>query len=249
MTDRRGPVLAVVQARGGSKGLPGKNLMSLGGHPLIAYSIASGLAAETVDRVIVSTDDERIAEIATSYGAEAPFLRPEELATDTAVDFTLFEHALVWLLEHERYEPSMVVQLRPTIPFRPRGFIDEAVRLLLADAAADSVRAVALPHQHPSKMWVRSKGDYIRPLLENAEQEAYNLPRQLLPEVFAHTGHLDVFWTDTVLKKRSLTGHSVKSILVDPAVIVDIDTLEDFRFAEYLLERGSLDIDLPLLQF
>ena len=245
MVARTEPVLAIVPARGGSKGLPSKNVRPLGGHPLIAYSVASGLAAKTIDRVIVSTDSERIAEIACSYGAEAPFLRPEELASDTAPDLPLFEHALGWLREHEGYEPSIVVQIRPTSPFRPQGFVDEAVRLLQSDANADSVRAVTHPKQHPSKMWTRDEGEYLRPLLESSHPEPYNLPRQLLPEVFWQTGHVDVIRTDTILKKDSLTGDSVRSIFVDSAFVVDIDRLEDLHFAEYLLERGALDIDLP----
>ncbi len=249
MVDRTGPVLAIVPARGGSKGLPSKNIRPLGGHPLIAYSIVSGLAAGTIDRVIVSTDDKRIAEIACSYGADAPFLRPDELATDSAQDLSLFEHALGWLRENEGYEPSIVVQIRPTTPFRPHGFLDEAVRLLQSDPQADSVRAVTDPKQHPSKMWNRDEEGNLHPLLESSLAEPYNLPRQLLPEVFWQTGHVDVMWTDTILKKGSLTGDRVKSIYVDSAFVVDIDRLEDLHFAEFLHGKGALDIDQPKLSY
>jgi len=111
-------VLALIPARGGSKSIPRKNIKPLAGFPLIAYSIAAGIAAETVTRVIVSTEDEQIAKIAKSYGAEVPFLRPAEFALDNTPDLPVFEHALKWLQENEQYEPNIIVQLRPTSPFR-----------------------------------------------------------------------------------------------------------------------------------
>jgi len=97
MVNSNGPVLAIIPARGGSKGLPGKNIRLLGRHPLIAYSVASCLASHTIDRVIVSTDNQKIADVACAYGAEAPFMRPANLATDMAPDLPLFAHALEWL--------------------------------------------------------------------------------------------------------------------------------------------------------
>src|SRR5512140_1442523 len=128
MTD----VLAIIPARGGSKGIPRKNIRDFAGYPLIAYSIAAGLQAKSVSRVIVSTDDEEIAAVARQCGAETPFLRPAEFAQDTSTDLPLFEHALQWLAEHENYRPEVVVQLRPTSPLRPRDLVDRAVSILLA---------------------------------------------------------------------------------------------------------------------
>src|SRR5512147_323733 len=107
-------VLAIIPARGGSKGIPRKNIKEFAGHPLIAYSIAAGLQAQAVTRVIVSTDDDEIASVALRYGAEVPFMRPSELAEDTTADLPVFQHALAWLEEREGYRPLMVVQLRPT---------------------------------------------------------------------------------------------------------------------------------------
>ncbi|MGB9639345.1 MAG: cytidylyltransferase domain-containing protein, partial [Anaerolineales bacterium] len=145
-------VLAIIPARGGSKSIPQKNIRSFAGHPLIAYSIAAGLAAEMVTRVIVSTDDEKIAEIARQYGAEVPFLRPPEHAQDNTPDLPVFVHALEWLAENERYHPDVVVQLRPTSPIRRVSYIDQAVNLLLEHPEADSVRTVIVPFQNPFKM-------------------------------------------------------------------------------------------------
>src|SRR5512136_3026677 len=117
-------VLALIPARGGSKSIPRKNIRLFAGRPLIAYSIAAGLAAETVTRLIVSTDDEEIAQIARKYGAETPFLRPTEISQDNTPDLPVFQHTLTWLADQEAYAPEIVVQLRPTSPFRRVTHID-----------------------------------------------------------------------------------------------------------------------------
>ncbi|MBU2456287.1 MAG: acylneuraminate cytidylyltransferase [Proteobacteria bacterium] len=241
----RPEVLAIIQARGNSKGVPRKNLRMLGGHPLIAYSIASGLAAETVTRLIISTDDEEIVDVSRQYGAEVPFLRPSALATDDAPDFPLFEHALQWLDTNEGYRPQVIIQLRPTTPFRPRGLIDEAIRLLLEDPEADCVRGVTKSTQNPYKMWRIEKDGYLVPLLESEFPEPYNMPRQELPPTYWQTGHIDVIRYETIMNKHSLTGNRVRPILVDRSYCIDIDTPYDFDLANWILKQGFLDIDFP----
>lgn len=238
-------VLAVVQARGGSKSIPRKNIRPLGGHPLIAYSIVAAQAASTVTRLIVSTDDPEIAQISRDYGAEVPFMRPAELATDDAVDFSLFDHALRWLKEHEGYIPDVVVQLRPTSPLRPKGLIDAAVTMLLEDPHADCVRAVTPPRQNPYKMWRIGADGYMIPLLASEFAEPYNMPRQKLPPTYWQTGHVDAIRYETIVKKRSLTGERVLPLLVDPKYCVDIDTLQDWARAEWILAHEDLDIVIP----
>lgn len=171
-------VVAIVPARGGSKSVPRKNLRQLGGIPLLAYSIEAGLRASAVDRVIVSTNDPEIAEVARRYGADVPFLRPSELATDLALDLPVFQHALEWLAAHDDYRPVAVVQLRPTSPFRPPNLVDEAVALLQSDPETDSVRAVVRASQNPYKMWRLGSGGLMTPLIETAGIESYNQPRQ-----------------------------------------------------------------------
>jgi len=238
-------VLAVIQARGGSKGLPRKNLRLLKGHPLIAYSIASGLAAESIGRVIISTDDEEIAEVARAYGAEAPFMRPAALAQDDTPDLPLFEHALEWLRREEGYRPELVVQLRPTTPFRPRGMLDQAVRILADDPQADCVRGVTSPKETPFKMWRPGANGYLLPLVDTDLSEPYNMPRQKLPPAYWQTGHVDVIRTSTILDKGSLTGEHVRPIMIEHDYCVDIDTLADFDVAERILEQKQLEIDFP----
>ncbi|HXD12303.1 MAG TPA: acylneuraminate cytidylyltransferase family protein, partial [Anaerolineales bacterium] len=146
-------ILALIPARGGSKGIPRKNIRSFAGFPLIAWSIAAGLQSRSISRVIVSTDDEEIAGVARQYGAEVPFLRPREIAQDRTTDLPVFEHALKWLEDIEAYKPSIVVQLRPTSPIRPVDCVDSAVRILVEHENADSVRGVVPAGQNPYKMW------------------------------------------------------------------------------------------------
>ena len=240
-------VLALIPARGGSKGIPRKNIRTFAGHPLIAYSIAAGLQAETVTRVIVSTDDAQIAEVARQYGAEVPFLRPPELAQDETTDLPVFEHALRWLAEHEGFLPDIVVQLRPTSPVRPRGLVDEAVRLLLAHPEADSVRGVVPAGQNPYKMWrIDPQSGWLRPLLTlEGVAEPYNAPRQSLPPVFWQTGHIDAIRTQTILEKHSMSGQSILPVKIDPRYTVDIDTLSDWQRAEWLVYFGGLEMVEP----
>ena len=142
-------ILALIPARGGSKGIPRKNIRSFAGYPLIAWSIAAGLQAKSVSRVIVSTDDDEIAAVARELGAETPFLRPAEFAQDRTTDLPVFEHALKWLEDIEGYKPEIVVQLRPTSPIRPRDCVDTAVSILSQHLDADSVRGVVPAAQNP----------------------------------------------------------------------------------------------------
>jgi N-acylneuraminate cytidylyltransferase len=237
--------LAIVQARGGSKGLPNKNLLLLSGHPLISYSIASARAARHVTRLIVSTDSQRIADVARDCGAEIPFMRPAELAQDDTRDFPVIEHAISWLWQHEGYRPDIIVQLRPTSPLRPKGLIDAAIERLECGAEADCIRSVSAARQTPYKMWRTQERGYLAPLIEMGDCETYNMPRQELPQVVMQTGHVDVFWTSTVLEKRSLTGRKVIGIDVDSSYCVDIDRADDLAAASRAITSGQLEIDLP----
>jgi len=237
-------VLALTPARGGSKGVPRKNIRRFGGHPLLAWSIAAGHHARLVDRVIVSTDDEEIAGVAISYGAEVPFLRPAKLAGDATPDFPVFQHALDWLEVNEGYRPDIVVHLRPTSPVRPVGLVDEAVEALLSGGNADSVRSVTRPAQNPYKMWTVSRGD-LKPLIASNLHEPYNAPRQSLPETYWQTGHVDVFWRSVVRRKHSLTGDRIRPVMVASRYAFDLDDLVQWRVAEASLSEFGLDIVRP----
>ncbi len=237
-------VVAIVPARGGSKSIPRKNLRMLAGHPLLAYSVEAGRAARSVASTLVSTDDDEIRRAALDYGAEAPFLRPPALAGDLVPDQPVFEHALRWLSEERGRVPDIVVQLRPTSPLRDPEWVDQAVALLRADALADSVRAVTAPSQNPYKMW-RLRGPYLEPLMGELEAELFNAARQSLPLSLWQTGHVDAFRVRTLREHGSLTGRRILPLFVDPLYAVDIDTLDQWRFAEWLLETKTLDVVRP----
>ncbi len=233
-------ILALIPARGGSKGIPRKNIRNFAGYPLIAWSIAAAKQSEFVTRVIVSTEDEEIAAIARECGAETPFLRPAELAQDKTTDLPVFEHAIQWLEESENYNPEIVVQLRPTSPIRPKNMLDDAVRLLLDHSDADCVRGVVPAGQNPFKMWRFDGEDQpMKPLLEvDGIAEPYNAPRQTLPAVYWQTGHIDAIRVSTIKQKHSLTGDIIYPLLIDPRYTVDIDNLSDWAKYEVLANSG-----------
>lgn len=240
-------VLVIIPARGGSKGIPGKNIRAFHGSPLIAWSIAAAQQSELVTRVIVSTDDEKIAAVARACGAETPFLRPAEFAQDKTTDLPVFEHALKWLAENENYHPDVVVQLRPTSPIRPRGLVDEAVRILLRHPDADSVRGVVPAGQNPHKMWRLPAGENgpMQNLLPvEGIEEPYNAPRQILPNIFWQTGHIDAIRPAAILG-GSMSGKTIYPLLIDPKFTVDLDNLNDWMRAEWLAAFGGLEMVAP----
>jgi N-acylneuraminate cytidylyltransferase len=235
-------VLALIPARGGSKSIPRKNILPFAGHPLIALSIAAGLAARTVDRVIVSTDDEEIAHISRRYGAETPFTRPKAYAQDETPDLPVFQHALNWLQENEGYKPDIVVQLRPTSPFRRVEHIDGAVEALLSHPEAEAVRTVCIPFQNPYKMWRIKVDGYLHPIGTELgiSNEPYNQPRQVLPDIYWQTGYVDAARTATILEKNSMTGNRILPLVIPPSDWIDIDSPDDWRRAERLLKSGEI---------
>lgn len=239
-------VLALIPARGGSKGIPRKNIRPFAGYPLISYSIAAALQAQTVARVIVSTDDPEIAEAAHRFGAETPFLRPAELATDRSTDLPVFQHALNWLAEHENYHPDIILHLHATSPVRPPGFLDRAVRLLREHPEAECVRSMIPPGQTPYKMWqIDPQSGHMLPLLTvPGITEPYNTPRQLLPAAYLQTGHANAIRPATILR-GSMTGQIILPIIIDTAYDVDLDAPVDWERGEWWVSRGGLKMIWP----
>jgi len=243
-------VLAVIPARGGSKGIPRKNIRDFAGYPLLAYSIAAALQSESVTRTIVSTDDEEIAAVARQYGAETPFLRPAEFSQDSTTDHPVFKHTLQWLAENENYHPDVVVQLRPTTPVRPPDCVDEAVRILLENPKSDSVRGVVEAGQNPFKMWkIDPASGQMAPLLGvNGIAEAYNAPRQKLPMVYWQTGHIDAIRPRAILEKDSMSGDVIMPLVIDVRYTVDIDSPDDWAKSEWLVTDSGLAMVDPAKQ-
>lgn len=239
-------VLAIIPARGGSKGIPRKNIKLFAGYPLIAYSIAAAKQAKRVTRVIVSTDDEEIAAVARQWGAETPFLRPAEFAQDLTLDLPVFQHALHALAEQEGYRPEIVVQLRPTSPIRPPEMVDTAVQMLLDHPEADSVRGVVPAGQNPHKMWKISPQGVMQPLLRvEGIREPYNAPRQALPPVYWQTGHIDAIRPRAILEMDSMSGNVILPLFIDPNYTVDLDTPRDWSRAEAQWNEIGLPVVTP----
>jgi CMP-N,N'-diacetyllegionaminic acid synthase len=235
-------VLSVIIARGGSQRVPDKNIRLLAGRPLLAYSIEAAKRSRYVQRVVVSTDSDAIADIAAMEGAEVPFRRPAEISQGHSTELEAMEHALGWLRDHEAYEPDLVVLLRPTSPFRTSATIDRAIDLLIDDPSAHCVRTVRLCSEHPHKMWVMDKdARRIRSLIpvEQKLPEAHTLSYQLLPTVYIQNASMDVFRPANVWRLRSTTGTEIIPLVMDDLESVDINTEIDFLLAESLMARKS----------
>lgn len=239
----RPEILALVPARGGSKSIPRKNLLPLGGKPLIAHSIGHALASRHVTRTIVSTDNEEIARVAREYGAEVPFLRPAELATDTSPDIEAFQHALRTLSDREGYRCDLVVHLRPTGPVRRVERIDEAIDALLAHPDADSLRSVSAAAQTPFKMW-RIVDGLLQPVLGADGRESASLPRQVLPQVFWQNGYVDVIRPRVILEQGSMCGTNVLPFIIEE-LSFELDYPEDIAAAEAAIEAMSRGVAPP----
>ncbi len=228
-------IISIIPARGGSKSIPNKNIYSLAGKPLIGYSIEHAFASDKVDRVLVSTDDEEIAVVARQFGAEVPFLRPSEISEDETPDFPVFLHALNWLKDNDHYEPDIIVQLRPTSPFRNAKDIDKMVQHLIENLDADSVRSVSVAKQTPYKMW-KQNGVYIEPFFEHDFDEQTLTAKQFLPQVLYHNGSIDVIRASTIMDGRSLTGKNILPFFMQNEIFdIQIDSMFDLKVAEMAL--------------
>lgn len=225
-------VLAIIPARSGSKSVIDKNIREINGKPMLAYSIEHGLKSKYVNRVIVSTDSEKYAGIARSYGAETPFLRPAEYAQDSSLDIEVFEHALAFLKEEENYVPDIIVQLRPTYPVRKIEDIDKMVEMMTEDMSIDSIRCIAPAKEIPYKMWLKGENGQIQPLMTNI-RECYNMPRQELPKAYYQNACIDVVRTDVITEQHSMSGRKIIGYEMEENF--DIDTEEEFqKAADYL---------------
>ena len=214
------------------------------GYPLIAYSIVAALRSSTIERTIVSTDSADIAEIARAFGAEVPFLRPAELATDTATDQGFLQHAITWLKTEEKIEPEYFVHLRPTTPLRDPGVIDDAVKRIQNMPEATSLRSAHLAAKTPYKWFELDQDGFfqgIRP--DDDRPEYYNLPRQSFPPVYDPNGYVDVVRASQVMSSQSVHGRHILGFITP--FCHEVDTLDDLAFLKYLAEEyGS-----PLIPF
>lgn len=217
--------MALIPARGGSKGIPRKNIMSVAGKPLIAWSIDAAKTVRELGRVIVSTDDEEIAGVARDAGAETPFMRPSDLAADDTPDFPVFLHAIEWLRDNEGYLPEIVVWLRPTSPLRTADDIRAALEILQL-TGADAVRSVSLTEHHPYWMKTLDKDGRLSPLITGHGEESHPR-RQMLPPAYHLNGLVDVIRVSSALKHGALFTGDVRGYVSPASRSHELDSPSD----------------------
>jgi len=246
-------IVALIPARGGSKRVPGKNVRTLGGHPMLAYTIAAAADSGIFDGVLVSTDSEEVAAVARHYGAEVPFLRPAALATDTSPDIEWLEYTLEELRARGRTWDCFSL-LRPTSPFRTAETIRRAWARFTAQQGVDSLRAVEKCAQHPGKMWI-VRGDRMLPLLPfstnwpsprsgegggEGGQPWHSTPYQALPSVYVQNASLEIAWTAVVRERRTIAGDVLVPFITEGYEGFDINDEYDWMLAERLLADGKV---------
>ena len=224
--------LAIIPARGGSKGIPQKNIRNLDGKPLIAWTIDVARSSQCFDRIVVSTEDYRIAEVACTFGAEVPFMRPVELSQDNSPSIDAVLHAVHWLADHEDYRPEYMMLLQPTSPLRSSEDIQKAIQII-QDKQADSVVSVTIVHQHP--YWIKT----ISPdgqLVDFLFPEKPYSNRQDLPPAYALNGAIYLARRDVLLARSSFYGDNTLAYVMPPERSIDIDTPWEFHLAELILK-------------
>lgn len=234
-------VLGVITARGGSKGIPRKNLKPLLGKPLILYTIEAAQTSAVFDRLIISTDDQEIATFARTHGVEVPFLRPKELATDHTPHLPVIQHAVLALKEKDGYEPDYVMILQPTVPLREPRHIKEAVELICT-SGADSVVSVTELDAHCNPLWAVhiDKDGYLK-LFVTGEPLSSIIPRrQDLPVVYTKDGAIFLFKTNPLFEpvKPNFYGARTVAYVMERHCTINIDTLDDWRRAEERLKES-----------
>ena len=243
MAEKAKTIVGLIPARSGSKRVSDKNIRPLADHPVMAYTIAAALQSGIFTDVIISTDSEKYAQVATHYGAQAPFLRPAELAGDVSPDIEWVEYTLRKLRETGRYYDCFSI-LRPTSPFRQPQTIQRAWRAFEAESGVDSLRAVEKCQQHPGKMWV-IRGNRMTPLLPlgPAEQPWHSSQYPSLPEVYVQNASLEIARTNVVFEYRTIAGNVVMPFLTEGYEGFDVNTPYEWDLAEHLVRNG--DARLP----
>ena len=235
-------IVALIPARSGSKGIKNKNIIELGGKPLLLWSIAACLKSKLIDRIIVSTDSIEYAEMATSAGAECPFLRPKQISTDNSTDTEFVLHALNFF-KREKGIPKFLVHIRPTTPFRNPKIIDDGIKKMLNSSDATSLRSVnEMPETAYKCFEIGPMGNLQIVGSKNPNCDLANGPRQKYTKTYIGNGYVDVLKSEHVLAEKKAHGNRVVPFFTPPTVMVD--TQEEFEFLEFLLNRDKSAYDM-----
>lgn len=231
-------ITAIIPARGGSKGVPKKNIRLLGEYPLIAYTVAACLKSPCIQRVIVSTDSQEIVDVAKKFGAEAPFLRPAEISGDFSTDYEAMDHALTWFEKNEGSVPDFIVHMRPTTPLRDPSLIEEAVRQMICNDQATALRSV---HEMSESAYKCFEIDGARLKTVGAvsfELDTANNARQKFPKTYSGNGYVDVLRTSFIKKEKRIHGDNVLAYVTP--YVTEVDTLDDFAELEFQMSRQPI---------
>lgn len=227
-------ILSLILARGGSKGIPRKNIKLLNGKSLIGYTIEAAKKSKYINRIVVSTDNQEIAEVALDYGAEVPFIRPEELATDEASSNDAIFHALEFLENQEDYFPDYLLNLQTTSPLRDHKEIDKAIKTFLeSERSYESLISVCKAFENP--FWMQKiENDKLKPLMESFDDFDH---RQELPEVYQLNGAIYLSTYKMFLEYKSFYTDNIYPYIMEQEKSIDIDNNLDWKLAEILLEE------------
>jgi len=221
-------ILCIIPARSGSKGIKNKNIMDYNGKPLLAWSIEQAQKCDYKMRIIVSTDSQEYANIALTYGAEVPFLRPHEISTDLSNDFEFINHCVNWLKINENYKCDIILQLRPTSPRRKIEDINKALKLFIENRDNfHSLRSVIPFEKSPYKMY-KVVNNNLLPLFKSIDNiyEPYNEARQILPQCYLHNGYIDILNT-SILNENTISGKNILPFIMEQNDNLDIDVISD----------------------
>jgi len=230
-------IYALIMARGGSKSIPHKNIVDLHGYPLLAWSIAACKLSKKIDKIILSTNDKKIAKLGKRYGAEVPFLRPEKYATDSSTDFDAINHCYEWFKFNKNINIDYIVQIRPTTPYRDPKLIDKAIKVILMNKSLTGLRSVYEMSETAWKTFHLEKNGTLNPLtnfyFKSNNKELANLPRQKLPKTYFGQGYVDIIDTKN-LKNKTLYGNKCFGFLSpDVGEIDHYDDLLKLRQNKY----------------
>lgn len=232
-------VLGLIPARGGSKGVPRKNIKNLCGKPLLAYTAETALKAKRLLRVVLSTEDDEIAEIGKKFGLDVPLMRPQELAQDTTPTLPVIQHMLL-TLQNMGETFDAVCLLQPTNPLRQTEDIDNCIKLLI-DSQADSVISVLpVPHEYnPNWVFIQNGNGMVK--LSTGEKEPISR-RQDLPKAFHRDGSIYVTRTEIIINKNSLYGSKIQAYEMNPFCSANIDTEKDWESVQKVLSKKNKSI-------
>ena len=221
-------ILAIIPCRSGSKKLKNKNILKIENKHLIYYSIYLAKKCKFIDKIVVSTDSKKYRQIAKSYGAEVPFLRPKKISKDKSLDVDFFKHCVNWLEKNSKYKPDLIVHLRPTSPLRKLSTLNKAIKIMLNNKKIDSLRSISPSKENIFKVWYKKEKNYIKPVIKNHTKfkEPYNAPRQDLESTYIQNATYDVF-RPRLLKKNLISGKNIFGLITNENI--DIDDINDLK--------------------